>query len=133
MKEPIKVKVSVNCLIEKDGKVLLVQEGVGKIKGTWSVPGGKVDEGETFEEAIKREVKEETNLDVLEIEKVEIIQDSPEHTVKHIYKVKAEGDPKPQIGEILDIKWFSLEEVMEMKDKLRKPWVLDVVVKYIYE
>lgn len=131
MKEPVKVKVSVTCLIEKDGKVLFVQEGAGKIKGLWSLPGGKVDEGETFEEAVERELKEETNLDVINMKEIDIVQEEPNHTVKHIYRVEAKGNLKSQIGEILDIKWFSPEEVKEMKDKLRNPWVLNVIENYL--
>lgn len=130
MENHITTKVSVNCIIEKDGKILLVQEAKGKITGKWSVPGGKVNEGESFEEAMKREVKEETNLDVLDMEKISIIQEEPNHTVKHILKVKTEGDVKPQEDEILDARWFSLDEIQKMKDDLRKPWVLDVVEEY---
>ncbi len=130
MTEPTLTKVSVNCIIEKDGKVLLVQEAIGKIRGLWSVPGGKVDLGESFEEAVIREVKEETNLDVLDSKELSIIQEEPNHTSKHIFKVTAKGDPKPQIGEILDVKWFSLKEIKEMKDKLRKPWVLEIIEEY---
>ncbi len=130
MKKPILTKVSVNCIIEKDGRALLVQEAVGKIRGLWSVPGGKVGEGESFKEAVIREVKEETNLDVLDSEEISIIQEEPNHTSKHIFKVKAEGNPKPQVGEILDVKWFTLEEIQKMKDKLRKPWVLKIIEEY---
>jgi len=130
MKNHVKVKVSVNCLIENDGKILLVQEAVGKIRGLWSVPGGKVDEGESFAEAVLREVKEETDLDVLSSEEIIIIQEEPDHTAKHIFKVKAKGTLKPQVGEILDVQWFSLKEMREMKEKLRKPWVLEIAKEY---
>jgi 8-oxo-dGTP diphosphatase len=131
MKNHVTVKVSVNCIIEQNDKVLLVQEAIGRIRGFWSIPGGKVDEGESFKEAAKREIKEETDLDVVNIQKISIIQEEPNQTVNHIFKVQAKGNPKPQANEILDIKWFSLKEVVEIKDKLRKPWVLEIIENYL--
>ncbi|MCR4322841.1 MAG: NUDIX hydrolase [Candidatus Azambacteria bacterium] len=130
MENHITTKVGVYCIIEKDGKILLAQEAKGGISGTWSIPGGKVDEGESFEEAVKREVKEETNLDVFDMEEMSIIQEEPNHTVKHIFIVKTDGEIAPQEGEILDVRWFSFEEVQEMKNELRKPWVLTIIEEY---
>lgn len=60
--------VAVGAVIEDDeGRVLLVQhveERGGFWLGKWICPGGKLELGETIEEGIMREVKEETNLDV---------------------------------------------------------------------
>ncbi|MEK7493989.1 MAG: NUDIX hydrolase [Patescibacteria group bacterium] len=130
MENHITTKVSVHCIIEKDGRILLVQEAKEEILGKWSIPGGKVNEGEVFDAAVKREVKEETNLNVFDMEEMSIIQEEPNHTVKHIFKVKAVGEIKPQEGEILDIRWFSLDEIQRMKDNLRKPWVLNIIEEY---
>lgn len=49
----------VAAIIQQDGKVLATQRGYGDYKGWWEFPGGKVEEGETGEEAIKREIHEE--------------------------------------------------------------------------
>lgn len=46
------------------GHLLLIQRGRGPAIGQWSVPGGRVEWGETLAEAVVREVKEETGLDV---------------------------------------------------------------------
>ncbi len=121
MKNHITTKVSVNCITEKDAKVLLVQEAIGKIRGLWSVPGGKIDGVESFKEVAKREVKEETNLNALKLQKISIIQEKPNYTVKHIFKAKTEGTLKAQEDEILDVQYFSLKEIKEMKNQLRKP------------
>lgn len=52
------------ALIFEDGKILLVERGKEPLKGYWSIPGGIVETGEKLVEGIRREVAEETGLDV---------------------------------------------------------------------
>ena len=54
----------VAAVIVKNGNVLATQRGYGEFKGKWEFPGGKIKEGETLEEALKREIKEELNADI---------------------------------------------------------------------
>jgi 8-oxo-dGTP diphosphatase len=54
----------VGALIFEDGKILLVERGKEPLKGYWSIPGGIVETGEKLVEGIRREVAEETGLDV---------------------------------------------------------------------
>jgi ADP-ribose pyrophosphatase YjhB (NUDIX family) len=54
----------VSGLIVRDGRVLLVRRGKEPFKGHWSLPGGGVAPGETLREAVKREMREETGLEV---------------------------------------------------------------------
>jgi len=57
------VLVSAIALIDPEGRVLLAQRPEGKaMAGMWEFPGGKVEEGETPEAAIQREVKEELGI-----------------------------------------------------------------------
>ena len=49
----------VAAIIHHDGKVLATQRGYGDFKGGWEFPGGKIEQGETPDEAIVREIHEE--------------------------------------------------------------------------
>jgi 8-oxo-dGTP diphosphatase len=51
-------------VVRRDGRVLLVRRGRAPRLGTWTIPGGKVEPGESLEAAVVREVREETSLDV---------------------------------------------------------------------
>lgn len=54
----------VGVAVVRDGRILLVERGRGALIGKWAVPGGRVEWGESLEAAAKREVREETGLDV---------------------------------------------------------------------
>ena len=55
-------KLAAACVIERDGKTLMVRRAVQTGYGLWSMPGGYVDRGEPVESAAAREVREETGL-----------------------------------------------------------------------
>ena len=56
--------VGVGAAIIDGSRLLLIKRGRDPGKGLWAVPGGKVEHGETLEETVVREVKEETGLDI---------------------------------------------------------------------
>jgi ADP-ribose pyrophosphatase YjhB (NUDIX family) len=62
-------KVAATCIVERQGKVLMIRRGIQPGMGLWSIPGGYVDRGEVVEEAAAREVTEETGLEV-EVERL---------------------------------------------------------------
>ena len=55
----------VAAIILKEDSVLATQRGYGKWKGWWEFPGGKVQQGETHEEALIREIKEELDATIV--------------------------------------------------------------------
>ena len=59
-----KFVVCVDGIHVRDGKLLLLKRNVEPFKGCWHVVGGHVEEDESLKEALKREFKEETGLDV---------------------------------------------------------------------
>ncbi len=54
----------VAAVIFKDDKVFATQRGYGEFKDGWEFPGGKVESGESPEEALRREIREELEVDV---------------------------------------------------------------------
>lgn len=126
-------RVVVGCVIRNDdGKYLLVQESQPKVYGQWNVTAGHVDKGESLETAAVREAKEETGLDVEILEKIGIWHDSVESPVCHLFMVKViGGEIKPQENEILDVKWFSFDEIMQISKQgnFRSPWALEGLKK----
>ncbi|MDQ1431702.1 MAG: 8-oxo-dGTP diphosphatase [Actinomycetota bacterium] len=58
-------EVAVGAVCVHDDALLLIRRGRGPAAGEWSVPGGRVERGETLHEAVVRELAEETGLEVV--------------------------------------------------------------------
>ena len=127
-KETIKVEVVAGVVIKQDGKYLLVQEKQPKAYGLWNFPAGKVDLGESLEEAAIREAKEESGYNVELIKEIDIFQAKSTDVVKHNFEAKIIGGelvfPK---DEILDARWFTFEEIKEMNSQLRNEGIIGAI------
>lgn len=60
----MKIVHVVAAVIRKDDKIFATQRGYGEFKDGWEFPGGKIEEGETSEQALVREIREELNTDI---------------------------------------------------------------------
>ena len=101
--------VCVDGVCVRDGKFLLLKRSVEPFKGYWHVAGGHIEENETLIEALKREFKEETNLD---IEVGEIVagrlEQSPDRTKLIVaFRVSVLGGEIRLNGEHEAYGWFS--------------------------
>ncbi len=65
--------VGVGAVIVDKGRVLLAQRGHEPAMGKWSIPGGLIELGESLSQALVREVREETGLEVEPLELVELL------------------------------------------------------------
>jgi len=70
---PLSPLVGVGAVIVQEARVLLVQRGREPMKGRWTIPGGLIEIGESLLEAVVRETREETGLEVEPIELVELL------------------------------------------------------------
>lgn len=106
--------VSIDAVIIKDDKVLLVQRGVEPNKGFWGVPGGYVGWDESSEGTVKREVKEETNLEVTDVKLVGVYSSPtrhPKQVINIVYLVSVKDGNLKHGDDALDTKWFFLSEL----------------------
>lgn len=124
------VGVVAGCLVEKDGRYLLVQEKQPKVYGLWNLPAGHVDKGETIQQAAVREAKEESGYDVELGGQIGLFHEDVGRPVKHIYQAHVTGgELQIQESEILDAKWLSFEEIRRLQSsgKLRAEWIWEVI------
>jgi 8-oxo-dGTP diphosphatase len=71
---PKRPVLGVGALIFDRDKILLVERGKKPLKGYWSLPGGALETGETLEQGVIREVREETGLEVKPLRVLEIFE-----------------------------------------------------------
>ena len=65
MEDRRKIEV-VAAVIHKDGRILATQRGYGEFKDKWEFPGGKMEAGESREEALRREIREELDTEIVQ-------------------------------------------------------------------
>ncbi|MEO4000582.1 (deoxy)nucleoside triphosphate pyrophosphohydrolase [Mesorhizobium sp. CAU 1732] len=136
MSEPKKLLLVAACaLVDADGRVLLAQRPEGKqLAGLWEFPGGKVEPGETPEETVVRELKEELGIDT----KVACL--APLTFASHAYETftllmplfvcrRFWGIPQPQEGQVL--KWVRPNKMrdypMPPADEPLIPFLIDLL------
>ena len=112
----MKQEKSCGCIVINDqNKVLLIHSN----KGHWGFPKGHMEEGETEIQTAKREVREETNIDVEVIEeyrytqKYNVNEDIVKEVVLFLGK-SLEDNQKPQLEEVSEVKWFEFEEAVNI-------------------
>lgn len=64
----------VAAVIRDKNRIFATQRGYGEFKDQWEFPGGKIEEGESEEEALKREIMEELNTSIIVEKKIDTIE-----------------------------------------------------------
>ena len=102
----------VAAAIYQDGKVLAAQRGYGEFKGCWEFPGGKIEPGETLEQAIIREIQEEMSATIEVVDKLGTAEyDYPNfHLTMHCFWTKVR-DGKLQLLEHEGARWVDKETI----------------------
>lgn len=101
-------------IVEREGKILLVKASRGLTQGLWSLPGGFLSFGESPEQAVAREIREELRVGCRVGRLLGVRTKVGEHTGLHwiIFFLEAEisGEPDPDPDEIAEARFFPKEE-----------------------
>ncbi|GGD91324.1 NUDIX hydrolase [Paenibacillus nasutitermitis] len=120
-----KLMGSASVISDSEGRILLVKHSYGK--NNWDLPGGKAEVNESVQETAKREVLEETGLDV-EVGQLTGIYYDPDYDMHHFVFIsnnKNNQIPEPSSPEILECRYCSM-------DDLPKP-ISDFTIKRIQD
>lgn len=109
--------LAVGVIAVKDSALLMVKRGREPAKGLWSVPGGKVERGEYLGDALRREVLEETGLEVTVGDLIGFFEviGSDHHFVIMDFFAESPGDADPIAGDDVDeVRWVPLDDVVSL-------------------
>lgn len=107
---------AVGVAVVRDGRVLLARRAAEPKAGQWDLVGGFVEPGETVPEAARREVLEETGL---EIGRLRRLHQAPGHywpgqpTLNFMYTAEAQGEPRAR-DDVAELRWFPIDSVPEL-------------------
>lgn len=106
----------VAAIIVRDGKVFATERGYGQWKGWWEFPGGKMEEGESPEEALKREIREELDAEICVGELLDTVEwDYPDfHLTMHCF-ICSLTSGSMHLNEHEDAAWLTEETLDSVK------------------
>ncbi len=119
---PLRPVIGVGGIVIENGLVLLIRRGTPPMCGEWSIPGGKLEAGETLVEGVQRELLEETHLQVRVLDFIEVFEriftDSYGGVEYHFVVLdyfceRAAGDIRAG-GDVLDVRWVTEEGLAEL-------------------
>lgn len=114
-----KIFVTVDIVLFKSNKILLIKRLKDPFKDCWALPGGFVDENEDLEDAAKRELLEETSIKVDALEQVgafgKPFRDPRSHTVSVAYYGEvSENTIAIAADDAKEAYWFSINDLPEL-------------------
>jgi ADP-ribose pyrophosphatase YjhB (NUDIX family) len=130
----MKLQVGVKIFLKNtEGKYLLLKRSLEKypnVKGVWDIVGGRIEPGFTLVENLRREVMEETQLEITSEPELifaqDIIPSNEKHVVRLTYTGETIGDPVLDTKENTEYAWLTLGEIRKRND-------LDIYVQEILE
>ena len=116
---PERPLVGVGGVVIADGRALLIRRGGPPLQGEWSIPGGLLDLGETLEQGVRRELAEETGLEVRVLDLIEVFERVfPDHdgrTKYHFvildYLCEAVSGEARAASDVTDVAWAGEDEL----------------------
>jgi 8-oxo-dGTP diphosphatase len=116
---PERPLVGVGGVVIADGRALLIRRGGPPLQGEWSIPGGLLDLGETLEQGVRRELAEETGLEVRVLDLIEVFErvfpDDDGRTKYHFvildYLCEAVSGEARAASDVTDVAWAREDEL----------------------
>jgi 8-oxo-dGTP diphosphatase len=109
--------LAVGAIVVRDETLLMIRRDKEPGRGLWSVPGGHVETGEYLHDAVRREVREETGLDVETDHLVgilEILGDPHYVILDFLAHPTGEEAPRPS-GDVSEARWVPFDDVTELE------------------
>ena len=107
-------KVAVICIVQRDGKVLMIRRATDLGYGQWGLPGGYVDRGEVVERAAAREVMEETGLKVDVGDLIGLFSEPGNPVMVAVYAARETGGALTAGPEALEVEFFDLDRLPDL-------------------
>ena len=106
----------VAVVILKDGKIFATQRGYGDFKDWWEFPGGKMEEGESPQEALTREIREELDADISVHDEIRTVEwDYPQfHLTLHCFWCSLKSEAL-HLNEHEAASWVGKDELMTLR------------------
>ncbi|WP_039881770.1 NUDIX hydrolase [Marinobacter manganoxydans] len=124
-------KVIAGAIIEQDGRLLLCQRGIPPRVGTWTLPAGFMEHGESVEEAARREVWEETGMDTEVTTPYSIFSVPPTNELYIIYRARMLAWNGTSGHETQAVDWFLPEDIPW--ELIFYPAIRQILERYIAE
>lgn len=126
-------------VLDPENRILLVRRGKEPLLGEWSLPGGALELGERLEDGVRREVREETGLDVEPLEIVAVFDhisradDAPDrvrfHYVLVDYRCRLLGGSLASATDVTEARWAEWGELNGHSALSVRPFTLTVIRK----
>ena len=121
---PLAPIVGVGAVVIHEDRALLIRRGHVPEKGQWSLPGGALEVGETLLEGVRREVREETGLEVAPVALIEVVDRISRdaegsvqfHYVLLDYLCRVTGGEVCCATDAVDVRWARRDELNEVAD-----------------
>lgn len=116
-----KFTVSVAAVVLNEKKEVLLLDHVFRSSASWGLPGGFIEHGESPEEGLRREVDEETGLELEDL-KILRVRTIKRH-IEILFRATAKGEPEAKSREIKAAGWFKPDELPEEISHVQKTLV----------